>query len=143
MSQKCHCIQLKEQERKCLHELVETGKDSARKITRCRILLLADKGKKDSEIADTLDVSLGTIYYTRRRYCRKGLDYAINEAPRSGPPAKIKGKAMAKITAIACSKPPEGRARWSLRLLADRIIELKIVDTISYQSVRTVLKKRT
>lgn len=141
MSQKSHCIKLKKQERERLREIVETGKESARKITRCRILLLADKGKTDEEIADTLDVCLATIYYIRRHYCQAGLDRAINEAPRSGQPAKIKGKAMAKITAIACSKPPEGYARWSLRLLADRIVELDIVDTISYQSVRTILKK--
>ena len=141
MSQKSHCIKLKERERQRLREIVETGKDSARKITRCRILLLADKGKTDEEIADFLDVCLATIYYIRRRYCREGLDRAINEAPRSGKPAKIKGKTMAKITAIACSKPPKGHARWSLRLLADRIVELDIIDTISYQSVRTILKK--
>jgi len=143
MGQKNHCIKLKEHERQRLHEIVETGKESARKITRCRILLAADKGKTDKAIADILDVCLATIYYTRRRYCHEGLDRAINEAPRSGQPVKIKGKAMAKITAIACSKPPKGHARWSLRLLADRIVELGIVDTISYQSVRSVLKKRT
>ena len=141
MSQKSHCIKLKEHEHQRLREIIETGKDSARKITRCRILLLADKGKTDEEIADSLDVCLATIYYIRRRYCREGLDRAINEAPRSGKPAKIRGKAMAKITAIACSKPPKGHARWSLRLLADRIVELNIVETISHQSVRTVLKK--
>jgi transposase len=142
MSQKINHIKLNKQERKFLREIIKSGKGSARKITRSRILLLADKGKTDKEIADALDVCLTTIYYIRQRYCREGLEDAINEKPRSGQPIKITGKAMAKITAIACSKPPEGHARWSLRLLADRIVELNIVKTISYQSVRTILKKK-
>jgi len=143
MSKKSHCVKLNKHECQCLQKIVESGKDKARKITRCRILLLADeaKGKTDEEISDALDVCLATIFNIRRRYCRGGLERAIGEAARPGQPPKFKGPSMAKITAIACSKPPEGHARWSLRLLADRIIELKIVETISYQSVRNILKK--
>jgi len=143
MSQKKHCIKLSKQERQYLQKIVESGKDKARKITRCRILLLADeaKGKTDEEISDALNVCLATIFNIRRRYCTVGLERAISEAARSGQPPKFKGKTMAKITAIACSRPPEGHARWSLRLLADHIIELDIVETISYQSIRNILKK--
>ena len=143
MSQKSHRVSLSEHERQYLQKVVKSGKDKARKITRGRILLSADgsKGKTDQEISDALNVCLTTIFNIRRRYCQGGLERAINESARSGQPPKFKGKSMAKITVIACSKPPEGRARWSLRLLADRAVELDIVDSISYQSIRNILKK--
>ena len=141
MSPKNHCVKLSEDDRQYLQKIVESGKDKARKITRCRILLLADKGKTDQEISDALNVCLATIFNIRRHYCKEGLERAINEAARSGQPPKFKGKSMAKITAIACSKPPEGHARWSLRLLADRVVELDIVESISHVSVRNILKK--
>lgn len=143
MSQKSHRVKLNKHERQYLQKIVESGKDKARKITRCRILLLADeaKGKTDEEISDALGVCLTTIFNIRRRYHRGGLERAIREAARSGQPPKFNGKSMAKITAIACSKPPEGYARWSLRLLADSVVELDIVESISYQSVRNILKK--
>lgn len=141
MSRKSYCVKLSEHERQNLQKIVESGKDKARKITRCRILLLADKGKTDQEISDALGVCLATIFNIRRRYSKQELERAIGEAARSGQPPKFKGKTMAKITAIACSKPPEGRAKWSLRLLADRVVELDIVDSISYVSVHNILKK--
>ena len=143
MSQKQFRVQLNEQERLRLQKIVRSGKDKARKITRCRILLLADEtnGKKDEEISDALNVCLATIFNIRRRYSQEGLERAIGEGARSGQPPKFKGRAAAKITAMACSKPPEGQARWSLRLLADRAVELKIVDSISHQSVSNILKK--
>jgi len=143
MSRKNHCVKLNEHQRQYLQKIVESGKDKARKITRCRVLLLADeaKGKTDEEISDALGVCLATIFNIRRRYHREGLERAIEEAPRSGQPPKFNGRSMAKITTIACSKPPEGHARWSLRLLADQVVELDIVETISYNSVRNILKK--
>ena len=141
MSQKNHCVKLNEHERQYLQKIVESGNDKARKITRCRILLLADKGKTDQEISDALNVCLATIFNIRRRYHREGLEPSVNERARSGQPPKFNGKSMAKITAIACSKPPEGHAKWSLRLLADRVVELDIVDSISYVSIHNSLKK--
>src|SRR3989338_560904 len=141
MSQKSHCVKLKKHARQYLQKIVESGEDKARKITRCRILLSADKGKTDQEISDALNVCLATIFNIRRRYCQGGLERAISEEARSGQPPKFKGKSMAKITALACSKPPEGRAKWSLRLLADRVIELDIVESISHVSVHNILKK--
>jgi len=143
MSQKSHCVKLSGHERQYLQKIVESGKDRARKITRCRILLLADKtkGKTDEEISDALGVCLTTIFNIRRHYHKEGLERAIQEAARSGQPPRFNGKSMAKITAIACSKPPEGHARWSLRLLADQAVELDIVESISHQSVKNILKK--
>ena len=102
---------------------------------------MADKGKTDQEISDALGACLATIFNIRRRYHKKGLERAIGEEPRSGQPQKFKGKTMAKITAIACSKAPEGHARWSLRLLADHIVELDVVESISHVSVYNILKK--
>jgi transposase len=143
MSQKQFLVKLSEQERLCLQKIVRSGKDKARKITRCRILLLADEtnGKTDEEISDALQVCLATIFNIRRRYSREGLERSIGEGTRPGQPPKFKGRVAAKITAIACSTPPEGQARWSLRLLADRVVELKIVESISHQSVSNILKK--
>lgn len=141
MSQKSHCVKLKKQARQYLQKIVESGEEKARKITRCRILLLADQGKTDQEICNALNVCLATIFNIRRRYCREGLERAISEGARSGQPAKFKGKTMAKITAIACSKPPQGQAKWSLRLLADHVIELNIVETISHVSIGNIFKK--
>jgi len=143
MSQKSHRVTLSKQERQYLQKIVTSGTDKARTITRCRVLLLADtaNGKTDEAISDALGVCLATIFNIRRRYHLKGLEGAIHEAPRSGQPPKFTGKAMAQITAIACSKPPEGHARWSLRLLADRVVSLDIVERISYQSIHTMLKK--
>ena len=141
MSQKSYCVKLKKRAHQYLQKIVASGVEKARKITRCRILLLADQGKTDQEISDALNVCLATIFNIRRRYAQGGLDRAINEEARSGQPPKFKGKSMAKITALACSQPPEGRAKWSLRLLADRVIELDIVETISHVSVYNILKK--
>src|SRR3990172_9687376 len=143
MSQKQFRVKLSEQERQQFQKIVRSGKEKARKITRGRILLLADgpDGKTDPEISDALNVCLATIFNIRRRYCQEGLERAIGEGARSGQPPKFKGRAAAKITAIACSTPPDGQAKWSLRLLADRIVELKIVDSISHQSVSNILKK--
>ena len=143
MSQKQFLVQLSAHQRVRLQGIIRSGKHKARKITRCRILLLADgpNGKTDEEISDVLDVCLATIFNIRRRYSQEGLERAIGEGARSGQPPKFKGRASAKITAIACSTPPDGQARWTLRLLADRIVELKIVESISHQSVSNILKK--
>lgn len=143
MSQKQFHVQLSEHERVRLQKIIRSGKDKARKITRCRVLLLADgpTGKTDREISDALNVCPATIFNIRRRYSQEGLERAIGERTRSGQPPKFKGRAAAKITAIACSTPPDGQARWTLRLLADRVVELNIVESISHQSVSNILKK--
>lgn len=134
-------VKLKPKERKLLKQLISKGIEKARKITRGRILLLANEGKTDTQIIEALKTARNTIRTVRFRYVREGLESAINEQPRLGAPKKFTGRQKAKITAIACSEPPEGRNRWTLRLLADKIVELKIADTISYKTVERVLKK--
>ena len=141
MSKKERVVKLSKKEREYLQKLTQSGEAKVRKITRCRILLLSDRGQTDKKIAAALDVSLTTVYNIRRRYNEQGLDRALIEGERPGQPEKFIGKPMAKITAIACSTPPEGHARWSLRLLADHIIELGLVESISHQSVSNILKK--
>jgi transposase len=102
---------------------------------------LAHAGKTDEEIAEALQISLLTIYNIRRRFQTEGLDL-LYDKPHPGQPCKLDGKAEARLTAIACSTPPAGHARWSLRLLADELVRLEVVDTISHKTVGQVLKKR-
>jgi len=134
-------VKLKPKERKLLKRLISKGTEKARKITRARILLLADEGKTDTKIIEALKIARNTIRAVRSRYVQEGMEAAINEQPRSGAPKKFTGRQRAKITAIACSEPPEGRNRWTLRLIADKVVELKIADDISHQTVKRVLKK--
>lgn len=134
-------VTLEPKERKVLKGLISKGKENARTITRCRILLLADKGQSNSSVIEALGIARNTIRQVRARYVKEGLDAAIKERPRPGAPTKFTGAHKAKITAIACSKPPQGHSRWSLRLLADKIVELEIVDDISYKTVERTLKK--
>ena len=138
---KTYTVRLKAKARRELRKAVRRGKESARKLTRCRILLLADERKPDSAIAEALDVAMSTIFEIRRRYAQEGLEAALNERPRSGQPSKFDGKQKAKITALACSKSPKGRSRWTLRLLAEKAVELKMVESICPATVQTILKK--
>ena len=132
---------MKPEERKELKQLITKGAEKARKITRARILLLAHEGKTDTHIIEALKTARNTIRVVRSRYIQDGLEAAINEQARSGAPKKFTGRQKAKITAIACSKPPEGRSRWTLRLIADKVVELRISDEISYKTVERTLKK--
>ncbi len=134
-------VTLKPKDRKLLKQLVSKGSEQARKITRCRILLLADEGRTDTQIIEALQVARNTVRTVRSRYVKEGLQAAINERPRTGAPKKFDGRLKAKITALACSEPPEGRSRWTLRLLADKAVELEITDSISHQTVKRILKK--
>lgn len=133
-----------------LNRLVSSGTHKARAITRARILILADEspqgisrgmGKTDKEIMGVLRVSTRTVASTRQRYVEEGIQGALNEKPRSGRPPKLTGRDEAMLALIACSEPPEGRVRWSVRLLTDKLIELDIVDSISREAVRQYIKK--
>ena len=124
-----------------LTDLTQRGKLSARVITRARILLLTHAGRTNEAIRDALGVSLATVINIRRKFCTAGLDQALYDAPRPGRPAKFDGKDRAAITSLACSAAPKGYARWSLRLLADRAVELDLVDEIARSSVFYILKK--
>jgi len=134
---KKHEIKLSEEQRKLLVKLTNKGKDSARKIKRANILLLADEGKKDKEIMEIVRVSRGTVERIRKRFVLEGLERSLEEKPRSGAPKKIDGRGEALIIATACSNAPEGRSEWTVRLLADRIVELDI----SKSTVQRTLKK--
>ncbi len=129
-----------------LKRLVNTGTNKVRRVTRARILLLADESprglsKKDKEIMEALGVSARTVALTRQRFTEGDIEEALNDKPRSGRPREFTGREEAKLTLIACSEPPEGRVRWSVRLLADKMVELEVVDSISRESVRKYLKK--
>lgn len=140
MSKK-YTVKLKNQERDELLRMTRKGTEKARKLRRCQILLLSHSGKTDGEIQKVLNVSLGTIANIRRRYAEEGLQTALSEKRRLGAPRKFKGRETAKITALACSTPPEGRGRWTLALLADRAVKLELVNEISHMSVHRILKK--
>lgn len=136
-----HIVSLKEQDREELKQYLHKGKSSARSLTRARILLLADEGRDDEMIAEALKASKSTINRIRTRYCEGGLDFALYEKARSGAPPKIDGRIEAQLTLIACSEPPDGRSKWTVRLLADKLVEMEVVDSISHMSVQRLLKK--
>lgn len=138
---KKYVIELTNEERRKLSELTRKGSEKVRKLKRYQILLLSDEGKSDAEVAKVLKVSAGTVGNIRRRYASEGLEAAVNEKRRPGAPKKYKGLETAKITALACSVPPEGHSRWTLRLLADKAVALELVNEISYMSVDRILKK--
>jgi putative transposase len=138
---KLNIVHLNEQEREELRQYLRKGKSSARSLTRARILLLADDGRDDEEIAETLKVSKSTVSRIRTRYCEGGLDSALHEKARSGAPSKIDGRIEAELTLLACSDPPDGRSKWTVRLLADKLVEIEVVDSISHMSVQRLLKK--
>lgn len=138
---KQYVIKLKNAELGKINELTRKGTEKARKLKRCQILLLSDEGKVDAEIAKVLKVSVGTVANIRRRYVNDGLESALNEKLRPGAPKKFQGRQKAKITALACTKPPEGHSQWSLRLLADKAVELEFVNNISHTEVYRILKK--
>lgn len=136
-----YTIYLKTKERRQLYEIIKKGTEKARKIARCRILLLSEQDKSQLEVAEALAVSSQTVRNVCLRYLGEGLEAALNEKPRPGKPNIFDGKQKAKITALACSTPPEGRSQWSLRLLADKAVELELVDSISHSNVSLILKK--
>jgi len=133
-------IQLTEQQRNELKKLVSTGSGQARVLTRARIVLMAAKGEGNQHIADALGVSWRTVIRIKARFKEEGLA-AIKEHPRPGRPVRISGDIEAKLVMLACSSPPEGRSRWTLQLLADKMVELGYIDTISDVGVMKRLKK--
>jgi putative transposase len=145
MSKKQSAVKLTLDERHELEMFVTRGKKSAREITRARTLLLAQDGRRASDIARTLGVSRGTIYNVYKRYktkkTRTPLVEVLKDEPRSGRPLKLDTRVEAKVTMLACSDPPEGRSRWTLHLIADKLVTLGVTDAISHESVRQLLKK--
>ena len=133
-------IQLQETEREYLRELLSKGDLNVRVQRRARGLLELSKGKSYQYVADMFDMSYPAVHAWGKKYRTEGLKF-LKDKPRAGRPIGLSGEQKAKITAIACSEPPEGYAKWSLRLLADRIVELDIADEISHTEVGRILKK--
>lgn len=138
---KKYTVKLEDPEREQLLKLVQQGKHSSRKVRRAQTLLLADEGQSDEQIAQTLKTSLSTVGRTRKQLVEEGLEAALSEASRSGRPVKLDGKGEALVVATACSTPPEGRSRWTLKLLAERVVELEVAESIATETVRQMLKK--
>jgi transposase len=142
MPKKKYLVTLDDEEREQLEHLLHSGTHATRKVTRARILLKADAGAEDSAIAAGLSVGRATVERTRQRFVEEGLA-ALEERPRPGKQPKLDAKATARLIAEACSTAPEGRQRWTLHLLADRVVTLGLAESYSYESVRRVLKKRS
>jgi transposase len=132
---------LPDEARRSLKRTLSKGVHAARKLTRARILLKLDQGLGPSQIAREVGVHPNTVINVRKRAIVRGWKEAIEEHPRGGRPPEVSGEARAKITALACSDPPLGRERWTLRLLADKSVELGYADEISYETIRRILKK--
>ncbi len=143
MPRKVYIVELTTEEKDELLELTRKGKVSARKIKRANILLQADKGKTDREIAENLEVGKATVERTRKKFVEGGLEWALNERHRPGGKLKLDGTKEAFLVALAHSEPPEGRERWTMQLLADRLVQLGMVDSVSDETVRRTLKKRS
>jgi putative transposase len=134
-------LALSSADRSYLKSLVSKGKSSARLFKRAMALLQLDQGKTVSSVAESLDLALPTVATWRDRYLSGGLKAALEERPRSGRPPLIDGKSRAKITALACSTPPKGHVRWTLRLLADRVVEMGICENLSHTKASQILKQ--
>ncbi len=142
MSKK-YVVVLTEEERKELERLIRSGKDSARRIRYAQALLKADAGWTDQRISEAFEMSINTAQRLRQRFVEEGLDVALGARSRKPKPyrRKLDGEKEARLVALACSEPPEGQARWTLRMLADRMVELCYVDSVSHETVRQALKK--
>ena len=140
MPKKKYLVELSADEREQLHLLIRRGKTSSRKLTRARILLKAHEGATDAEIVAALNVGVASVERIRKRFVEAGLD-ALNEKPRPGKQPKLDNQAQARLIAEACAKTPQGRQRWTLQLLADRVVQLNLADSCSYETIRRTLKK--
>lgn len=142
-----HVIRLSKEERKKLSDLISKGCGPAAALRRARILLKADEGEEgpgwtDSEICEALEVSLSTVARVRKTLVEEGFDGALDrKKPQGRQYRKLDGEQEARLIAVACSAPPEGRVRWTLKMLSEKLIELDVVDYISPECVRTTLKK--
>jgi transposase len=132
---------LTDEERDRLHDLTRKGKASVRMVRRAQTLLLAAEERLDEEIAKALHIGVLTVERTRRRFVEVGLDASLREHPRPGARPKLGPKQQAYVVALACTKPPEGRERWTMQLLTDRIVELQIVPDITDEAIWLLLKR--
>lgn len=142
-----YVVRSSSEEREALEDLVKIGTGAADKRLRAQIVLKADVGEggpgwADTRIAEAFEIGLSTVHRLRQRLVEEGLDAAlVRRSSRQARPLKLDGAKEARLIAIACAKAPEGHARWTMQLLADRLVELQIVDRISDETVRRTLKK--
>jgi transposase len=147
MPAKIYKVVLTEDERSELKRTISIGKGAARKLAHARILLACDEGGvsgrlSDTEVAASVHVSRPTVERVRKAFVEEGLERALNaKRPQQTRPPKFDGESEARLIAVACSEPPPGRARWTLKLLADELVELNVFDAVSTEAVRRVLKK--
>ena len=141
-------VTLTAEERQDLHDLIAAGKAAAQKLAHARILLKADAADggpawTDARIAEAVEVSAATVERVRQRFVEQGLEAALVRKKQDRPSRQrtLDGRAEARLIALACSAPPDGRAAWTMQLLADKLVELEVVDTISDETVRRALKK--
>ena len=134
-------VRLTPEERNQLEHLVRAGRSPARVATRARILLKTGEGWPAPRVAQALDVALGTVFNVKRRFAQGGLDGVLKDRPQAHRYRKMDDRAEAHLIALACSPAPEGHEHWNLRLLADRMVELGVVESLSYETVRLHLKK--
>jgi transposase len=138
---KKYLVTLTDEERAQLHALTKRGTVSARRLTRAHLLLQADAGLSDEAIAQALHIGTATVERIRKRFVEEGLEAALSERPRPGGQRKLDGRQEAFLIALACSTPPEGRQCWTMQILADKLVELRVIDAISDETIRRTLKK--
>jgi transposase len=138
---KKYIVDLTEAERTELRDLIKKGTAKARRLNRAHILLRADEDASDAAIAEALHVSIRTVERTRQKFVEGNLACALNERPRPGAKRKLSAKGEAHLVALACSTPPKGQAVWTMWLLADELVGLGVVESISDETVRRTLKK--
>jgi len=143
MPAKKYIVKLTDKERESLLSLTSKGQVRARTMKRSQILLKADEGMKDADIMSALNTSRPTVERIRKRFVEDGMEKALYDDPRPGSRTKLDGRAEAELIALACSDAPDGHEKWSLRMLADKLVELEVVDGISHETVRQYLKKMT
>src|ERR671910_133577 len=138
---KLYVVDLSEEGKELLEAITTKGESKARRIRRAQVLLLADEGYIDKEIARALGAAVTTVERVRKRFVEEGLEAALSERPRPGAARKLDGHQEAYLAALACSDPPEGKKRWTMRMLAEKLVSLEVVEEISEETVRRTLKK--
>jgi len=134
-------VDLNDEERAQLEGMLRKGRTAARRLTRARVLLSAAEDRQDHDTAAAVRCSIPTVARIRRRFVEGGLEYALSERPRPGAERLLDARAEAHLIALACSTPPDSRPRWTMQLLADRLIKAAIVESVSDETVRRTLKR--
>ena len=135
-------VELTEDEREHLNSVVRRRRAPARMVKRALALLRTDQDLSDRRIAEGLAINQYTVARVRKQFCEEGLERALNERPRPGQKRKLSGRQEAQLVAIACSDPPEGHTHWTLKLLAEKVVQMQFAESISPETVRQILKKR-